>query len=78
MQGGELIMVEVWRARTAPRAAQEKNQASSACLMPSTFMLGPPPSDRTANPDEYQIQVTSRLHAGLHDSRRRWACFSTA
>ena len=61
MQGGELIMVEVWRARTAPRAAQEKNQASSACLMPSTFMLGPPPSDRTLMSTRYKSLQGSTL-----------------
>ena len=43
-------MVEVWRARTALGPREE----SSACLMPSTFMLGPPPSDRTLMSTRYK------------------------
>ena len=49
-QGGELSMVEVWRERTAPGPREE----SSACLMPSFFMLGPPPSDRTLMSTRYK------------------------
>ena len=43
-------MVEVWRARTALGPREE----SSACLIPSTFMLGPPPSDRTLMSTRYK------------------------
>ena len=43
-------MVEVWRARTAPGPREE----SSACLIPSSFRLGPPPSDRTLMSTRYK------------------------
>ena len=43
-------MVEVLRARTAPGPREE----SSACLMQSSFMLGPPPSDRTLMSTRYK------------------------
>ena len=43
-------MVEVLRARTAPGPREE----SSACLMQSSFMLGPPPCDRTLMSTRYK------------------------
>ena len=43
-------MVEVRRARTAPGPREE----SSACLIPSSFRLGPPPSDRTLMSTRYK------------------------